>query len=51
MMAQPRCVRVEGVPARYDGPYDLEGSGYRLSDDGGTVVRLHADLEVRFAAA
>jgi hypothetical protein len=50
MMAQPRCVRVEGVPAPYDGPYDLEGSGYRLSDDGGIVVRLRLGMLYDFYA-
>src|SRR5689334_1910696 len=49
-MAQPRCVRVEGVRDPHDGPYDLEGSGYRLSDDGGIVVRLSLGMRYDFYA-
>jgi hypothetical protein len=49
-MTEPRCVRVEGVRAPYDGPYDLEGGGYTLSDDGGIVVRLRLGMLYDFYA-
>jgi len=34
-----RCLRIEMEPP-YDGPYDVEGTGYSLTDDGGVAVYL-----------